>query len=152
MWGAGGVWGSERQDESGHVFRDVEGGGSAMSCHSAQRFRGDGRWIKGLINGCWCGVGVCSCDQCASCICVVTRVGFIPPFISVPSQKHPILRVVSRCPLGVAESSGKLHGAEEGRLPATCIITSHLSIAVFVNRRLKFHPPPSSPQSLNLAI
>lgn len=34
-----------RQDESGHVFWGVEEGGSAMSCHSAQRFRG-GRWIK----------------------------------------------------------------------------------------------------------
>lgn len=48
-----------------------------MSFSSA--VQGDGRWIKGLINGCWCGVGVCSCDQCASCILCRHTGRFIPP-------------------------------------------------------------------------
>ena len=112
-----------------------------MSFSSA--VQGEGGGLRGQINGCGCwvvgevrAISVRAGDVSShSSVCPLLHLGVLT------EASHPPLSC-TRCPLGVAESSGKLHGAEEGRLPASQ--SSHLihQSLSFVNRRLKFRPPP----------
>lgn len=113
-------------------------------CHVTQLSgSGGGRWIKGQINGCGCWVSVRFVrSMCELYMCRHTA-RFIPPSSRCRHRNIPFSVSCHDPPPDVAESSGKLHGAEEGRLPASQ--TSHL-----IYQSLTFCQSPSDFPSSSL--